>query len=69
VIGRNCLIGANALIPEGRVIPDRSLVLGSPGRVVRQLTDEEVEGLMRSAAGYVDKSRLYRDSLQAVPRD
>lgn len=67
VIGRNCLIGANALIPEGRVIPDRSLVLGSPGRVVRQLTDEEVEGLMRSAAGYVDKSRLYRDSLQAVP--
>ena len=69
VIGRNCLIGANALIPEGRVIPDRSLVLGSPGRVVRQLTDEEVEGLMRSAAGYVDKSRLYRDSLQAVPGD
>ncbi|MCR6666992.1 MAG: gamma carbonic anhydrase family protein [Methyloversatilis sp.] len=68
VIGRNCLIGANALIPEGRVIPDRSLVLGSPGRVVRQLTDEEVDGLMRSAAGYVEKSRLYRDSLQAAPR-
>lgn len=69
VIGRNCLIGANALIPEGRVIPDRSLVLGSPGRVVRQLTAEEIEGLMRSAAGYVEKSRLYRDSLTAVRRD
>jgi carbonic anhydrase/acetyltransferase-like protein (isoleucine patch superfamily) len=68
VIGRNSLIGANALIPEGRVIPDLSLVLGSPGRVVRQLTDEEVDGLMRSASGYVEKSRLYRDSLQAVPR-
>lgn len=68
VIGCNCLIGANALIPEGRIIPDRSLVLGSPGRVVRQLTDDEVAGLMRSAAGYVNKSRLYRDSLTAVQR-
>ena len=69
VIGRHCLIGANALIPEGRIIPDRSLVLGSPGRVVRQLSDEEVAGLMRSAAGYVEKSRIYRDSLVAVERD
>ena len=41
-IGKHCLIGANALITEGKEIPDRSLVVGSPGKVVRQLTDEEV---------------------------
>ncbi|WP_374335200.1 gamma carbonic anhydrase family protein [Methyloversatilis sp.] len=69
VIGRHCLIGANALIPEGRVIPDRSLVLGSPGRVVRQLSDEEVVWLMQSAAGYVEKARLYGASLKSARRD
>ena len=52
-IGRHCLIGANALIPEGREIPDRSLVVGTPGRIIRQLTDEEVAGLLGNAACYV----------------
>ncbi|WP_018410268.1 gamma carbonic anhydrase family protein [Methyloversatilis thermotolerans] len=66
VIGRHCLIGANALIPEGRIIPDRSLVLGSPGKVVRTLGDDEVERLMRSASGYVDKAALYRDTLRPL---
>ena len=47
VIGRDCLIGANSLVTEGKVIPDRSLVLGSPGKVVRQLTDR-VRGFFRS---------------------
>jgi carbonic anhydrase/acetyltransferase-like protein (isoleucine patch superfamily) len=63
-IGKNCLIGANALVTEGKEIPDRSLVLGSPGKVVRQLTDEEVQGLYRSAHGYVQHGRNYRRSLQ-----
>lgn len=66
VIGRHCLIGANALVPEGRVIPDRSLVLGSPGKVVRVLGDDEVERLMRSASGYVDKAAQYRDTLRPL---
>jgi carbonic anhydrase/acetyltransferase-like protein (isoleucine patch superfamily) len=66
VIGRHCLIGANALVPEGRVIADRSLVLGSPGKVVRTLSDEEVERLMRSASGYADKAALYRDTLRPL---
>ena len=39
-IGRECLIGACALIPEGKVIPDRSLVMGTPGKVIRTLTDD-----------------------------
>ncbi|MEM9248272.1 MAG: gamma carbonic anhydrase family protein [Pseudomonadota bacterium] len=51
-IGRNCLIGACALITEGKEIPDGSLVMGSPGRVVRPLTPDQLDGLQRSAEGY-----------------
>jgi carbonic anhydrase/acetyltransferase-like protein (isoleucine patch superfamily) len=59
VIGRECLIGACALIPEGKVIPDRSLVMGTPGKVVRTLTDAEVAGIRAIAAGYVANARRY----------
>ena len=62
-IGRNCLIGANSLITEGKEIPERSLVMGSPGKVVRQLTDEEVKALLWNAEHYVEKSKLYRQGL------
>ena len=64
VIGRHCIIGANSLIPEGKVIPDRSLVMGSPGKVVRQLSDDEVARLQRSAQGYVENARRYRAELK-----
>ena len=58
-IGRNCLIGAKALIPEGRTIPDNSLVIGMPGKVVRALSEEEVEGLTKSALGYAENWKRY----------
>lgn len=58
-IGSHCLIGANSLITEGMEIPDRSLVLGSPGKVVRTLDDEEVEKLHQAAESYVKKLRRY----------
>ena len=58
-IGSHCLIGANSLVTDGTEIPDRSLVLGSPAKVVRTVTDEEVEMLYRAAAIYVDKLRRY----------
>jgi carbonic anhydrase/acetyltransferase-like protein (isoleucine patch superfamily) len=57
-IGKECLIGAGALIPEGRTIPDRSVVIGMPGKIVRQVTDEEAAQLRRHAAGYVETARL-----------
>lgn len=63
-IGRNCLIGAHSLITEGKEIPDRSLVMGSPGKVVRQLTDEEVARVMANADHYVRKIALYRDGFK-----
>ena len=64
VIGRHCIIGANSLIPEGKEIPERSLVVGSPGKVVRQLSDEEVARLQRSAQGYVANAQRYRTGLK-----
>jgi carbonic anhydrase/acetyltransferase-like protein (isoleucine patch superfamily) len=63
-IGRNCLIGANALITEGKEIPDRSLVIGSPGKIVRQLTDEEVAVLLWNADHYVSNFKRYKRELK-----
>ena len=58
-IGRNCLIGAKALIPEGKEIPDGSLVVGAPGRVVRELTPEQRAMLQHSADHYVHNWKRY----------
>ncbi len=63
-IGANCLIGANALITEGKMIPDNSMVMGSPGKVVRQLTEQEVAGLRLSALGYVANAKRFAAGLQ-----
>ncbi len=63
-IGKGCLIGANTLIPEGKEIPDGSLVIGSPGRVKRQLTEKEQAGIREGAEHYVNKSRLFQDQLK-----
>lgn len=67
-IGRHCLIGAGALVTEGKEIPDRSLVLGSPGRVVRTLSDNEVRMLEASAEHYVQNARRYQVELRVVSR-
>lgn len=63
-IGKGCLIGANALIPENMEVPDGSLVIGSPGKVRRSLTEEEQHNLIDGARQYVRNGMRYRDSLQ-----
>ncbi len=63
-IGKNCLVGASALVTEGKEIPDGSLVLGSPGRVVRSLTDAEIKSISEIAQHYAQQSALYRTSLR-----
>lgn len=63
-IGEECLIGANALIPEGKEIPARSMVLGSPGRVVRQLTDDDVKRFGGAAGRYVANWKRYAAGLK-----
>lgn len=65
-IGRNCLIGANSLISEGKEIPDGSLVMGSPGKIVRTLSEAQMEGLKASAMHYVENGRRYKASLVRV---
>ncbi len=63
-IGRNCLIGAGALITEGKEIPDGSLVVGSPGKVARPLTPEQIAGLTQSAQRYVENWRRFGRGLR-----
>jgi carbonic anhydrase/acetyltransferase-like protein (isoleucine patch superfamily) len=68
-IGKNCLIGAGALITEGKVIPDGSLVVGAPGKVLRQLDQTAIQGLTASALHYQENMRRFRDGLQLVQVD
>lgn len=65
-IGRNCLIGAGALITEGKVIPDNSLVMGAPGKVVRQIDEAGEKMLQASALHYVRNMRRFRAGLVDV---
>jgi carbonic anhydrase/acetyltransferase-like protein (isoleucine patch superfamily) len=65
-IGRSTLVGANTLIAEGKEIPDGVLVLGSPGKIVRELKQEEKDHLLRVARGYVERSRFYKTSLKEI---
>ncbi len=65
-IGKNCLIGAGALITEGKEIPDGSLVMGAPGKVVRQMDEQGIAGLKASALHYQDNMRRFRADLKAL---
>jgi carbonic anhydrase/acetyltransferase-like protein (isoleucine patch superfamily) len=65
-IGRNCLVGAGSLVTEGKEFPDGSMILGSPAKVVRQLTPEQIEGLRRSAQHYIENARRYQAGLKKL---
>lgn len=62
-IGKNCLIGANCLITEGKEIPDNSLVMGAPGKVVREVSEMQARVLTGSALHYVENWKRYRAGL------
>ncbi len=66
VVGRGCLIGAGALIPEGKIIPDGSLVMGVPGKVVRELDAAAQDRILSSAANYSARMRRFRQALVAL---
>ena len=66
-IGKGCLVGAGALVTEGKEFPDGCMILGSPARVVRQLTPEQLQGLKLSAQNYVANSRRFRVGLKKLP--
>jgi len=58
-IGKNCIIGANALVTENKVIPDNSLVIGSPGKIVRQVSDDETKLITKNAIHYQENWKKY----------
>ena len=62
-IGKNCIIGAKALITENKVIPDNSLVVGSPGKVIREVTEEEKKAVFEIKKHYQDSWKIYARSI------
>ncbi|MFD1737203.1 gamma carbonic anhydrase family protein [Bacillus salitolerans] len=62
-IGEECIIGANTLISPGKKIPPRSLVVGSPGKVVRELTDKDLELIQLSIDSYVEKGQQFKEEI------
>ena len=65
VIGKFCIVGAQSLITEGKEFPERSLIIGSPARRIREVTDEEIDFIKQNAEHYVQRSMLYRKKLTA----
>ena len=65
-IGRNCLVGAGSLVTEGKEFPDGSMIMGSPAKVVKSLTPEQIEGLRRSAGHYIENAARYRQGLKKI---
>ena len=66
VIGKGCLVGAGAVITERKVFADGTLILGAPAKVVRELSAEERENLLKIAANYAARGAYYRDHLQLL---
>lgn len=66
VIGKNCLVGAGALVTEGKVFEDGTLIVGAPAKVVRKLTDDEIQRLRNSAHRYAENARRFAAGLEAL---
>jgi carbonic anhydrase/acetyltransferase-like protein (isoleucine patch superfamily) len=65
-IGNNCLVGARSLVTEGKEFPPGSLIMGSPAKVVRELTPEQIEGLRQSARGYMKNAQRFKAGLKKI---
>jgi carbonic anhydrase/acetyltransferase-like protein (isoleucine patch superfamily) len=65
-IGKGCLVGAGSLVTEGKEFPDGSMIMGTPAKVVRQLTPEQLQGLRDSARHYVANAQRFKASLHKI---
>ena len=65
-IAKNCLVGACSLVTEGKTFPENSLIMGSPAKVVRQLTEKEIEGVTKSAKWYQQNMRRFKSDMKAT---
>jgi carbonic anhydrase/acetyltransferase-like protein (isoleucine patch superfamily) len=68
VIGRGCLVGAGAVVTERKVFPDGTLILGAPAKVVRELTPEERDNILKIAEHYASRGAYYRNHLRLLPQ-
>jgi carbonic anhydrase/acetyltransferase-like protein (isoleucine patch superfamily) len=66
VIGKGCLVGAGAVVTERKVFADGTLILGAPAKVVRDLTADERENMLKIAANYAARGAYYRNHLQRI---
>ncbi|MFM7025339.1 MAG: gamma carbonic anhydrase family protein [Limnohabitans sp.] len=65
-IGKNCLVGAGSLVTEGKEFPDGSMIMGTPAKVVRQLTPEQIAGLRQSAKHYIENAHRFQAGLKKI---
>ena len=65
-IGKHCLVGAGSLVTEGKEFPDGSMIFGSPAKVVRQLSPEQIAGLERVAKHYVNNAARFKAGLKKI---
>ena len=65
-IGKGCIVGAGALVTEGKEFPDGSMIIGSPAKVVRELTAQQQAGLTLSALHYIENARRFRAGLKKI---
>ncbi len=65
-IGRNCVVGAGSVVTEGKEFPDGSLIMGTPAKVVRELTHEQIEGLRMSAKHYMNNALRFKNGLKKI---
>ena len=65
-IGKGCLVGAGALVTEGKECPDGSMIIGSPAKAVRELTEAQQQALVASAKHYVENARRFRSGLKKI---
>ena len=66
IIGRDCLIAAGAIVTEGKVFPDRSLIVGAPAKLHRELTDEDLAGMRANIDAYVKRGALFKAALKSI---
>ena len=68
VIGKNCMVGAGSLVTQGKVFPDNSLILGSPAKLIREMTPEEIEAMKKNCEHYVIKGQSAKtDYIEITP--
>ena len=65
-IGENCIIGAGSLILQDQIIPDGTLSIGRPAKIIRKLTKQEINSIQKSANGYFEKIKLYKNNFEKI---